>query len=103
MHEGVAITNRNYPFMAYGTDWLAFGHLVIAITFIGPQPDPVRDKWIFHFGLIACAGVSSLAFIAGPVRGIPFYWHCIDSCFGIIGSIPLLVCLRYVRTLEQMA
>src|SRR5215471_17325906 len=25
-----------YPFIAYGTDWLAFAHLVIAVAFIGP-------------------------------------------------------------------
>src|ERR1700760_4411334 len=30
VHEGIVQTNRNYPFMAYGTDWLAFAHLVIA-------------------------------------------------------------------------
>src|SRR5690348_1913633 len=24
VHEGIVNTNRNYPFMAYGTDWLAF-------------------------------------------------------------------------------
>src|SRR5690242_4234000 len=29
-------TNRNYPQMAYGFDWLAFAHLVIAMMFIGP-------------------------------------------------------------------
>lgn len=34
--EGLIETNRKYPFMAYGTDWLAFAHLVIAVVFIGP-------------------------------------------------------------------
>ncbi|HVU48507.1 MAG TPA: hypothetical protein VHD85_20430 [Terracidiphilus sp.] len=103
VHEGIAVTNHNYPFMAYGTDWLAFGHLVIAIAFIGPLLDPVRNKWVLHFGLIACAGVFPLAFIAGPIRGIPFYWRCIDSCFGVFGAIPLLFCLRYVYQLEIKA
>src|SRR5579871_4738933 len=103
VHEGIAVTNRDYPFMAYGTDWLAFGHLVIAIAFIGPLIDPVRNKWVLHFGLIACAGVIPLAFIAGPIRGIPLYWRCIDSCFGILGAIPLLLCLRYIRRLEEHA
>src|SRR5215469_4524364 len=51
VHEGIAVTNRDYPFMAYGTDWLAFGHLVIAIAFLGPLLDPVRNKWVLHFGL----------------------------------------------------
>ena len=102
VHEGIAVTNRDYPFIAYGTDWLAFGHLVIAISFIGPLLHPVRNKWVLHYGLVACAGVIPLAFIAGPIRGIPFFWRCIDSCFGIFGAIPLLICLRDVRKLENM-
>jgi hypothetical protein len=102
VHEGIAVTARNYPFMAYGTDWLAFAHLVIAIAFLGPLRDPVRNKWVLVFGVIACAGVVPLAFIAGPIRGIPFFWRCIDSCFGVFGAIPLLFCLRDVRALEAM-
>jgi hypothetical protein len=101
VHDGVVNTNRDYPFMAYGTDWLAFGHLVIAVAFLGPFVDPVRNKWIFVFGIIACIGVLPLALIAGPIRGIPFYWRLIDCSFGIIGVVPLLICLRYVRQLEQ--
>ncbi len=103
VHEGIAATNRAYPFMAYGTDWLAFAHLVIAIAFLGPLVDPVRNKWVLVFGIIACVGVVPLAMIAGPIRGIPLYWRLIDSSFGIVCVIPLLICLRYVRQLEQMA
>ena len=33
VHTGIVDTNERYPFMAYGTDWLAFAHLVIAIAF----------------------------------------------------------------------
>lgn len=40
VHAGIVNTNRDYPFMAYGTDWLAFGHLVIVIAFFGPMRDP---------------------------------------------------------------
>ena len=95
-------TNANYPFLAYGTDWLAFGHLVIAVAFIGPWIDPVRNKWFVTFGLIACAGVIPLAMIAGSVRGIPFGWRLIDCSFGVFGSIPLLLVQRDIRTLEAM-
>ncbi|MGB6191947.1 MAG: hypothetical protein WBF42_05745 [Terracidiphilus sp.] len=102
VHEGIAVTNRAYPFMAYGTDWLGFAHLVIAIAFLGPLVDPVRNRWVLTFGVIACAGVVPLAMIAGPIRGIPFYWRLIDSSFGIFGVIPLLVCLRYVAQLERL-
>lgn len=37
-------TNIKYPYLAYGYDWLAFAHLVIAVAFIGPLKDPVRNK-----------------------------------------------------------
>jgi len=103
VHEGIANTNRDYPFMAYGTDWLAFAHLVIAVAFLGPLVDPVRNKWVLVFGVAACLGVLPLALIAGPIRGIPFYWRLIDCSFGVIGVVPLLVCLQYIRRIEQTA
>src|ERR1700761_2733710 len=70
VHEGLESNVQKYPFIAYGTDWLAFAHLVIAVAFIGPWRDPVRNKWVLTFGVIACAGVIPLALIAGPIRGI---------------------------------
>jgi hypothetical protein len=102
VHEGIVHTNRVYPFMAYGTDWLAFAHLVIAVAFLGPLVDPVRNKWVLVFGVVACLGVLPLALIAGPIRGIPFYWRLIDCSFGILGVVPLLICLHYVRRIEQI-
>lgn len=101
VHQGVANTNRDYPFIAYGTDWLAFGHLVIAVAFLGPFVDPVRNKWVLVFGIIACVGVLPLALIAGPIRSIPLYWRLIDCSFGIVGVVPLLICFRCVRQLER--
>ena len=94
-------TNNRYPFLAYGTDWLAFAHVVIAIAFIGPYIDPVRNKWVITFGLIACAGVVPLALIAGPVRGIPLTWRLDDCSSGVFGCIPLLVCRRSTHALER--
>jgi hypothetical protein len=70
VNEGLTATNVQYPFLAYVTDWLAFAHLVIAVAFIGPYLDPVRNKWVITFGLIACGGVIPLALIAGSIRGI---------------------------------
>jgi hypothetical protein len=93
-------TNARYPFLAYGTDWLAFAHLVIAIAFVGPLVDPVRNKWLITFGLIACAGVIPLALIAGAIRGIPFPWRLIDCSFGVFGCIPLLLCRPSIALLE---
>jgi hypothetical protein len=101
VNDGLRTTNARYPFLAYGTDWLAFAHLGIAVAFIGPFIDPVRNKWVITFGLIACAGVVPLALIAGPIRGIPFGWRLIDCTFGIIGSIPLLICRRSILAIER--
>lgn len=101
VQRGVSETNARYPFIAYGTDWLAFAHLVIAVAFVGPWIDPVRNKWVVTFGLIACAGVIPLALIAGPIRGIPFGWRLIDCGFGVLGSIPLLLCRRHTSELED--
>ena len=101
VHTAIEKTDAEYPFMAYGTDWLAFAHIVIAIAFIGPWVDPVRNKWVLVFGVIACVGVIPLALIAGPIRGIPFYWRLIDCSFGVVGVAPLLICLRHVRAMEQ--
>jgi len=103
VHGALAAAGRDYPFMAYGTDWLAFAHLVIAIAFIGPLVDPVRNKWVLVFGVIACLGVFPLALIAGALRGIPLYWRLLDCCFGLFGAIPLLFCLRNVNRLEALA
>jgi hypothetical protein len=102
-HDGLVSNQLNYPFIAYGTDWLAFAHLVIAIAFIGPWLDPVRNKWVLQFGVIACTGVIPLALIAGPIRGIPPYWRMIDCSFGVVGVLPLLLCLRSVAKLEQVS
>ena len=92
VYAGLSATNARYPFLAYGTDWLAFAHLVIAVVFVGPYLDPVRNKWVITFGLIACAGVLPLALIAGPIRGIPLPWRLIDCSFGVFGCVPLMLC-----------
>ncbi len=99
--QALAATNSAYPFLSYGTDWLAFAHLVIAVAFIGPFVDPVRNKWLITFGLIACAGVIPLALIAGQVRAIPLGWCFIDCSFGVLAAVPLLLCRRSIRALER--
>lgn len=98
--DALRVTNAKFPFLAYGTDWLAFAHLVIAVAFIGPWIDPLRNKWVITFGFIACAGVIPLALIAGPIRGIPLPWRLIDCSFGIFGCVPLFICRRSIRALE---
>lgn len=101
--EALNASNARYPFLAYGTDWLAFAHLVIAVAFIGPFLDPVRNRWVITFGLVACAGVIPLALIAGQIRGIPVFWRLIDCSFGVFGCVPLLICNRSILALEKQA
>jgi len=101
VYAALSATNARYPFLAYGTDWLAFAHLVIAVAFIGPYRDPVRNKWLITFGMIACAGVIPLALIAGAVRGIPWGWRMIDCSFGVFGVLPLLRRRWLIRQVER--
>ena len=99
--DAVIVTNDHYPFLAYGTDWLAFAHLVIAVAFIGVLRDPVRNVWIVQWGMIACVMVIPLALIAGAVRGIPLLWQLIDMSFGVFGIVPLMIVYRLIRRLER--
>ena len=91
-----------FPFMAYGTDWLAFAHLVIASAFWGPWRDPVRNIWVIEWAMIACVAVIPLALIAGPLRGIPLGWRIIDCAFGVFGIIPLWLVRRDILRLEAL-
>ena len=99
--KGMKTTYSNYPFFAYGTDWLAFAHIVIAISFIGPLKDPVRNIWVIQSGMIACVLIIPLALIAGEIRSIPFFWRLIDCSFGIFGIIPLYICYKYIKKIEN--
>ena len=101
VHYAVKDVNDRYPFMAYGYDWLAFAHLVIAVAFIGPLREPVKNIWVIQFGCLACIMIFPLALIAGFVRRIPFVWQMIDCSFGLIGLIPLLACYGKIRILEK--
>ena len=100
--KGIHETAKNYPFIFYGTDWLAFAHIVIGMAFIGPLRDPVRNIWVIEFGMIACLMVIPLAFICGPIRGIPFIWRIIDCSFGLFGIIPLWITRKWIAELEKL-
>ena len=100
VRAGLESTYQQYPWMAYGTDWLAFGHLMIALFFIGPWRDPIANAWVLRVGLAACALVIPLALVCGAIRGIPFYWRLIDCSFGLLGAIPLVYCLKLVKRMQ---
>jgi hypothetical protein len=101
VNTGIQDTAHQYPFIAYGTDWLAFAHIVIAIAFWGPLRDPVRNLWVIEWGMIACVLVIPLALIFGPIRGIPFFHRLIDCSFGVVGIIPLWLCWKTIRHIKK--
>ncbi len=103
VREGLEATHARYPFLAYGTDWLAFGHLVIALFFILPWREPVRYQGVLRVGVVASLAVIPLALICGPIRGIPFGWQMIDSSFGLLCLPPLLFALRKIREWENQS
>ena len=89
VNENVQNGYGQFPLLAYGTDWLAFGHIVIAVAFIGPLRDPIKNIWVIEFGIIACILIVPWALIFGNQRNIPLFWTLIDISFGIFGIIPL--------------
>jgi hypothetical protein len=99
VYNALVETNEKYPMLAYGFDWLAFAHIVIAMAFIGPLKDPVKNSWIIDWAILACIAVIPLAFIAAPIRHIPLFHILIDCSFGAIGIIPLLICKHWIKKL----
>lgn len=102
VNTGLVETYQRYPFLAYGTDWLAFAHIVIAIAFLGALKDPVKNTWVIEFGMIACILVVPWALIFGFIRGIPFFWLLIDCSFGVLGIIPLWICRNMIMQLRNL-
>lgn len=100
---GLEDVYSQYPWMAYGTDWLAFGHIVIAMFFVGPLIRPAESRSVLYAGISACLLVIPLALVCGAIRGIPGYWRLIDCSFGLLGVIPLAYCLRLLRHISPDA
>lgn len=94
-------TNLQFPFLFYGTDWLAFGHFAIAISYIGALRDPVRNRWLYTFGMVACGLVIPYALVAGGLRGIPLWWRFVDCSFGVFGFVPVWLCAKWAKELES--
>ena len=101
VREGLEVTYAQYPFIAYGTDWLAFGHLMIALFFVLPWMEPVQYRGVLYVGIVSCILVIPLALICGPIRGIPFYWRLIDCSFGVLCVVPLLYAVHLSKRLGQ--
>lgn len=102
LRDGIQATQEAAPFMFYGTDWLAFGHFVIAGAFVGALRDPVRNRWLFKFGMAACVAVPLWAAAFGSIRDIPWWWRLVDASFGFIGFIPAYLCDRWAMEAEVL-
>ncbi len=103
VNKGVNETTRYYPFMRYGFDWLAFAHLLIAIAFLGPLRDPIKNEWVIRWGMIASALSVVMAFGWERLRGIPLWWSCIDASIAIIAFIILWFCNTWIQQLKRTA
>jgi hypothetical protein len=100
VHDALEEMTDKHAFLAYGYDWLAFGHFAIAVIFLGAVRDPVRNRWIVEGGIIACVLVVPYAIVFGQIRGIPIFWRAIDALFGVVGIIPLWYVRRKLVRLE---
>lgn len=100
VHEGIINTDKSYPFIAYGTDWLAYAHIIIAIAFVGVFAKPIRNIWIVYWAMVACILIFPLALICGYIREIPLFWILVDCSFGIFGLIPLYFLTKYIKQLS---
>ena len=80
LDAGITSTAADAPFMFYGTDWLAFGHLMIASLLV--------PLWAAAFGAL---------------RGIPIWWRFVDASFGVGAFIPSWLCWRWTAVLEKEA
>lgn len=91
VHLAVEETYSRYPFLAYGYDWLAFGHFIISIPFIMAIRDPIRHRWVITYGIAACVALLPFAIVLGAIREIPVFWRIVDTLFGVGGLVVLLI------------
>ena len=103
VNTGVHETSSKYNFMRYGFDWLGFAHLLIAIAFIGPLKDPVKNEWVVQWGMIASALSVLMSFGWEWLRGIPLWWSCIDASVAIAAFVILWLCNKWIQELKKTA
>ena len=97
--EALHVIDSDYGFALYGYDWLAFGHVVIALFLVPVFREPVRYQGNISICLFACVLIIPLATLVGPLRGIPFVWQMIDCSFGVLGGLVLLHIQRRITSL----
>jgi len=99
--QAIEETYDEYPFLAYGYDWLAFGHFIISIPFLMAIRDPLYHSWVITYGISACLAVLPFALIFGAIREIPLFWRGVDTLFGNGGLIVLSILRNQLKALES--
>tara|TARA_R110002049_G_scaffold256629_3_gene432085 strand:+ start:573 stop:1076 length:504 start_codon:yes stop_codon:yes gene_type:complete len=94
VYRAIVQINIEHPFLSYGFDWLAFGHIIISLFFIEVYKKPVENRWVLRYGMYACVLIFPVAFVAGYFRQIPILWQLIDCAFGVFG-FALLYAIHY--------
>lgn len=100
VNQGVLETSSKYNFMRYGFDWLGFAHLIIAIAFIGPLRDPVKNQWVVQWGMIASGLGILMAFGWERLRDIPIWWSFVDAGISYLAFVILWLCNRWITKLK---
>jgi hypothetical protein len=101
VYQSIEETYTKYPFLAYGYDWLAFGHFIISIPFLMAVRDPRRYSWVITYGITACLSVIPFAVVFGAIREIPIFWRIVDTLFGMGGLLVLLVLRKQLKVLDS--
>lgn len=90
VNAALSYNAEHYPFLLYTLDWLGFAHLLIALVFWGAWRDPVQNRWVIEFGILACSLTFPAIILFGLKNDLPLWWLGLDSLFGIVGALLLL-------------
>lgn len=97
LETSILETYRTYPVIVYCMDYLVFAHIVLIIALLGAVRDPVKNVWVIQFGMIGCGLMIPFTFGMGYLRGIPWFWLCLDSMFVWLGFIVLMMAYRGIK------
>ena len=92
--------NSTPKIMFYGTDWLAFAHIVIALFFVPVFLLPAQHIMNVQIAMVACILILPLAFVCGTVREIPFFHQLTDCMFGVLGFLYLAFIHKKIKQLK---
>jgi hypothetical protein len=102
VNQGVLETSEKYNFMRYGFDWLAFAHAMIALVFLGPLRDPIKNQWVIKWGMIVAALSIVMAFGWERMRDIPVWWSFVDGGISYFAFVVLWLCNRWIEKLKMV-